>query len=86
MREPGFYWVGNNVGDWNVCEWIIESCGHSMWKDTRDEYHDSDFTEIDERRIVREGYTDLSSDEEKEKRAKELYIEIGKVLRKYGLP
>jgi len=82
MREPGFYWVNDEEG-WTICRW---DGNFWNWPGTDNFSFEYSFDKINERRIVREGYTDLSSDEEKEKRAKELYIEIGKVLRKYGLP
>lgn len=52
MRQPGYYWLRSknkwSVGEWRKDEtwWIISSDG---W------FEDSDFDEIDERRIERVG-------------------------------
>ena len=49
MREPGYYWLRSkdkwSIGEWKRGEWWIIS--HDGW------FEDSDFDEIDERRIER---------------------------------
>jgi hypothetical protein len=54
MREQGYYWVRFTSSDWFIAEWR-----DSIWiyEDNLvlfDDHTDSDFEEIDERRIVRE--------------------------------
>ena len=53
MREPGYYWC-KDKGQWGVAEWYV-SHNISMWFICGDEQlrKDSDFEEIDERRIER---------------------------------
>lgn len=54
IREAGFYWVKDDESpDWYVAEWSSE---HSAWFVTGacfNSFKDKDFTEIDERRIVK---------------------------------
>ncbi len=47
MREPGWYWVRHSK-DWMILEWF-----NGEWMTMKGPYLDSDFLEIDERRIVR---------------------------------
>lgn len=59
MREPGYYWVRNKYGEWFISEWYNLNIGDEnryYWIITGIdiEYFDKDFTEIDERKIVRE--------------------------------
>jgi hypothetical protein len=57
MREPGFYWVRQkDETDWYIAEYFKTPGGHYIWQGCGDdeEYDDSHFYEIDERRIVRE--------------------------------
>jgi hypothetical protein len=49
MREPGFYWVLRTK--WEVFEWDVDE---GCWVKGDFYYHDAEFDEIDERRIVRE--------------------------------
>ena len=60
MRAQGFYWV-KYKGDWSIAEFLYDysdkedGVNNDQWliiNDTRLKY-DSDFEEIDERRIVR---------------------------------
>jgi len=64
MREPGFYWVKKKYPEdrispnwWVIAEYDRYDTG--MWNLIADEdaFNDSDFKEIDERRIVREEAT-----------------------------
>jgi hypothetical protein len=50
MREPGFYWVRRN-DNWTIYEWDDED-NNFVKGDFY--YHDDEFDEIDERRIVRD--------------------------------
>ncbi len=49
MRESGYYWVMRN-GEWEIAEWALNSWWVIM--DDRN-FVDSNFEEIDERRITR---------------------------------
>ena len=51
-RESGYYWVKSN-DKWIIAEWL-PLC--QVWASIEyaDKYKDSDFDEIDERRIVRQ--------------------------------
>lgn len=55
MREAGFYWIKQKgERQWIVCEWYV-SGSYAIWLIPGDEQarQDSDFEEIDERRIER---------------------------------
>lgn len=54
MREPGYYWC-KSEGKWGIAEWYVSS-SFSLWFITGDDEGraDSDFEEIDERRIERD--------------------------------
>lgn len=51
-RASGFYWV-NYCGDWLIAEYLADS---SYWwvVGSEEVFDDSDFDQIDERRIVRQ--------------------------------
>lgn len=51
MREPGWYWV-RSIWGWHVEKWLARG----EWSDNsfKPSNFDSDFLEIDERRIVRQ--------------------------------
>ena len=51
MREPGFYWVRES-DEWTVAQWSGKYWYVVGWDIS---CRDSDFAEIDPRRIVREG-------------------------------
>lgn len=64
-RESGYYWV-KIKGEWIVAQWDKSM---DWWVITGNEhlFYDSDFEEIDERRIVREENTGIElSEEEKQ--------------------
>jgi hypothetical protein len=66
-REPGFYWVKHHFKqEWVIAEWFAEKPYEDAlyWGLSHDDryYCDSEFDEIDERRIVRE-YPGLTEDE-----------------------
>ena len=49
-RQEGFYWVRLSDWEWEVAQWL----DGSWWTAGSDShYQDSDFAEIDERRIER---------------------------------
>jgi hypothetical protein len=53
MREPGFYWVKSyNEENWEILYYDIYGIFHNYLG--REYINESDFSEIDERRIVRE--------------------------------
>lgn len=55
MRDVGFYWVRYN-GNWHIAKYHITPLGDMLWFMTGDRFAhaETDFTEIDERPIVRE--------------------------------
>jgi hypothetical protein len=54
MREPGYYWVKND-GKWIIALWVND--GHyTEWEIGDRIEQDSDFEEIDERRITRDDH------------------------------
>lgn len=52
-REPGPYWACLRDLEWIIVEWTLSPHGN-YWRDGVMRWRDSDFVEIDERRIVRE--------------------------------
>lgn len=52
-REPGFYWV-KFAGYWQVAYWSNFNISWYLASSPA-QHSDNDFSEIDERRIVREG-------------------------------
>lgn len=54
MREAGHYWVRND-SEWEIARWT----GYSWWTVYSDDAYDDGFwSEIDERRLVREDPSD----------------------------
>lgn len=55
MREAGWYWVLWPDGAWEPLEWWVSDAipGVANWTNGEFTFNDGDFTEIDERRIVR---------------------------------
>lgn len=50
MRRPGYYWVKDPYGYWEVMYWNMDQ---KIWRSVHDHqtYRDQDLREIDERRL-----------------------------------
>jgi hypothetical protein len=55
MREPGYYWVKSDLGNWKIGEYYTDKDGNQIWLFIYNSivFEDEDFIEIDERRIER---------------------------------